>query len=89
MGVDRMSPYLAQFNLGKQTGIDINHEYAGVLPTRAYALRAYVDITNGDLKRFNKFRADYRSYDKVRVARGSGHALDMIGKMNSVFVSNP
>ena len=23
------------------------------------------------------------------VARGSGHALDMIGKMNSVFVSNP
>lgn len=29
------------------------------------ALRAYVDIGEGDLKRFKKFRAEYRSYEKV------------------------
>lgn len=29
------------------------------------ALREYVEISEGDLRRFRKFRADYRSYEKV------------------------
>ena len=36
MGVDKISPYLAQFGLGHPTGIDLNHEYQGVLPSRQW-----------------------------------------------------
>lgn len=44
-----------------------------IIPTRiegkledvVEALRAYVDISETDLKRFQKFRSDYRSYEKI------------------------
>lgn len=65
MGVDRMSPYLAEFNLGKQTGIDINHEYAGVLPTRAWKE-----------KRFARYKPQARVWqpaDSVSMAIGQGY----------------
>lgn len=65
MGVDRMSPYLAEFNLGKQTGIDINHEYAGVLPTRAWKE-----------KRFARSKPQARVWqpaDSVSMAIGQGY----------------
>jgi penicillin-binding protein 2 len=65
MGVDRMSPYLAQFNLGKQTGIDITHEYAGVLPTRAWKE-----------KRFARNKPQARVWqpaDSVSMAIGQGY----------------
>lgn len=65
MGVDRMSPYLAQFNLGKQTGIDLNHEYAGVLPTREWKA-----------KRFAKSKPAARVWqpaDSVSMSIGQGY----------------
>ena len=65
MGVDRMSPYLAQFNLGKQTGIDLKHEYAGVLPTREWKA-----------KRFAKSKPAARVWqpaDSVSMAIGQGY----------------
>ena len=34
MGIDKASPYLAQFGFGKKTGIDLPSEYTGVLPSR-------------------------------------------------------
>ena len=34
MGIDRMHDYLAQFGLGEKTGIDLEGESAGLLPSR-------------------------------------------------------
>ncbi|MCT6882123.1 MAG: penicillin-binding protein 2, partial [Snodgrassella alvi] len=65
MGVDRMSPYLAEFNLGKQSGIDINHEYSGVLTTRAWKE-----------KRFARYKPQARVWqpaDSVSMAIGQGY----------------
>ena len=36
MGIDKVAPYLAQFDLGQQTGIDLNNEYRGILPSREW-----------------------------------------------------
>jgi penicillin-binding protein 2 len=36
MGVDRMGSYLAQFGFGAPTGVDLQGEIAGVLPSRAW-----------------------------------------------------
>lgn len=36
LGVDRMGAYLGQFGFGSVTGIDLNGEGVGVLPTRAW-----------------------------------------------------
>lgn len=65
MGVDKMSPYLAEFGLGKQTGIDIPHEYAGVLPSRQWKA-----------KRFSKYNLTARTWqpaDSVSMAIGQGY----------------
>jgi penicillin-binding protein 2 len=34
LGIDRMHDYLAEFGLGRKTGIDLPTEYAGILPSR-------------------------------------------------------
>jgi len=36
MGIDRMHKYLAQFNLGQRTGVDLPGEKSGVLPNPAW-----------------------------------------------------
>ncbi len=36
LGIDRMHDYLEQFGFGRKTGIDMNGELAGVLPSRAW-----------------------------------------------------
>ncbi len=36
MGIDKTEPYLRQFGLGEQTGIDLNNESRGILPTRQW-----------------------------------------------------
>ncbi|MEW6118633.1 MAG: penicillin-binding protein 2 [Pseudomonadota bacterium] len=36
MGIDRMHDYLAQFGLGEKTGIDLDNESSGLLPSRAW-----------------------------------------------------
>lgn len=40
-------------------------EIEGKIDGTIEALRAYVDITAGDLKRFKKFRAEYRSFENI------------------------
>ena len=40
MGIDHMSSFLAHFGFGKQTGIDIPGELAGILPSREWKQRA-------------------------------------------------
>ena len=39
LGIDRMHDYLAQFGFGRKTGIDLDGEMAGVLPSRQWKQR--------------------------------------------------
>ncbi len=41
MGIDRMHDYLAQFGLGEKTGIDLDGESAGLLPSREWKQRRW------------------------------------------------
>ncbi len=41
MGVDRMHDYLAQFGLGEKTGIDLDGESSGLLPSRDWKQRRF------------------------------------------------
>lgn len=36
MGIDKVAPYLKEFGLGEQTGIDLPNESKGILPTREW-----------------------------------------------------
>lgn len=65
MGVDKVVPYLSQFGLGQATGIDLNHEYIGVLPSRAWKA-----------KRFAKYKPAVRNWqpaDMVNMSVGQGY----------------
>ena len=44
MGIDRMHDYLAQFGLGEKTGIDLDGESAGLLPSRDWKQRRFKQI---------------------------------------------
>lgn len=64
MGIDRLSPLLAQFGLGSKTGIDLDGEAAGVLPSRKWKA-----------KRFAKYGPAYSKWipaDVVSVGIGQG-----------------
>ncbi|MFP5418661.1 MAG: penicillin-binding protein 2 [Gammaproteobacteria bacterium] len=41
MGIDRMHDYLAKFGFGEQTGIDLNGESSGLLPSREWKQRRW------------------------------------------------
>jgi penicillin-binding protein 2 len=41
MGIDRMHDYLAQFGLGEKTGIDLDGESSGLLPSRDWKQRRW------------------------------------------------
>ena len=43
----------------------IPNQIPGKMEDTIAALREYVDITDGDIRRFQRFRADFRSYEKV------------------------
>ena len=44
LGVDRIAEFLAPFGLGQPTGLDITHERAGILPSRAWKRRARGEV---------------------------------------------
>lgn len=65
MGVNRVHPYLAQFGLGQLTGIDLSHEYKGILPSREWKE-----------KRFAKAKPAVRAWlpaDMVSMSIGQGY----------------
>lgn len=41
LGIEKAAPYLAAFDLGRKTGIDLPHEYQGVLPTPEWKARRF------------------------------------------------
>ncbi|WP_392738088.1 penicillin-binding protein 2 [Serratia ureilytica] len=44
MGIDRIHHWLSQFGYGQSTGIDLNEEYRGVLPSRDWKLRVHKKV---------------------------------------------
>jgi penicillin-binding protein 2 len=44
MGIDRMHDYLAQFGLGEKTGIDLEGESSGLLPSREWKQRRWKKV---------------------------------------------
>ncbi len=41
MGIDRIHTMLSQFGYGKSTGIDLNEEYSGLLPSREWKQKVH------------------------------------------------
>ncbi len=65
MGIDKVSPILAQFGLGSATGIDLSHENDGILPSKEWKE-----------KRFAKSKPAVREWhpaDMVAVSIGQGY----------------
>jgi len=66
LGIDRMAAFLSQFGLGAPTGIDIQGERVGILPSTAWKKEAY---------RRNKELAVWFPGDTISVGIGQGQML--------------
>ena len=44
LGIDRIFQYLSAFGLGKQTGIDVEGELSGIIPSKEWKMRTYHEI---------------------------------------------
>jgi penicillin-binding protein 2 len=53
MGIDKASPYLAQFGFGQKTGIDLPSEYTGVLPSREWKAKRFAKSSDPTAKEIN------------------------------------
>jgi cell division protein FtsI/penicillin-binding protein 2 len=47
MGIDRIHNMLSQFGYGKPTGIDLDEEYNGLLPSRSWKERVQKSLVSG------------------------------------------
>ncbi|MCS4533044.1 penicillin-binding protein 2 [Neisseria montereyensis] len=66
LGIDKVSPYLAQFGLGAQTGIDLPHEYRGVLPSREWKAKRFAKAKNPRSR-------EWQPAEMVSVSIGQGY----------------
>lgn len=66
MGIDKASPYLAQFGFGQKTGIDLPSEYTGVLPSREWKAKRFAKSSDPTAK-------EWRSGEMVSVSIGQGY----------------
>ncbi|MCL6264132.1 penicillin-binding protein 2 [Craterilacuibacter sp. RT1T] len=65
MGIDRIHPVLGQFGLGSRTGIDLDGEAPGILPSKEWKA-----------KRFAKMKPEYQRWipaDVVSIGIGQGY----------------
>ncbi|MDO1509325.1 MULTISPECIES: penicillin-binding protein 2 [unclassified Neisseria] len=53
LGIDKTVPYLAEFGLGDQTGIDLPHEYRGVLPSREWKAKRFAKAKSESARIWN------------------------------------
>ncbi len=65
LGIDRAHPYLAEFGLGRKTGIDLNNEYQGVLPSREWKEKRFAKLPEN--------RRRWNLADMVSVSIGQGY----------------
>ena len=66
MGIDKASPYLAQFGFGQKTGIDLPSEYVGVLPSRKWKAKRFAKSSDPTAK-------EWRAGEMVSVSIGQGY----------------
>ena len=66
MGIDKASPYLAQFGFGQKTGIDLPSEYTGVLPSREWKSKRFAKSSDPTAK-------EWRAGEMVSVSIGQGY----------------
>ena len=66
MGIDKASPYLAQFGFGQKTGIDLPSEYTGVLPSREWKAKRFAKSSDPTVK-------EWRAGEMVSVSIGQGY----------------
>ena len=66
MGIDKASPYLAQFGFGQKTGIDLPSEYAGVLPSREWKAKRFAKSSDPTAK-------EWRAGEMVSISIGQGY----------------
>ncbi len=66
MGIEKTYPYLAEFGLGSQTGIDLPHEYRGILPSPEWKAKRFAKAKN------ESARTWHRS-EMVSVSIGQGY----------------
>ena len=66
MGIDKTSPYLAQFGFGQKTGIDLPSEYTGVLPSREWKAKRFAKSSDPTAK-------EWRAGEMVSVSIGQGY----------------
>lgn len=66
MGIDKASPYLAQFGFGQKTGIDLPSEYTGVLPSREWKAKRFTKSSDPTAK-------EWRAGEMVSVSIGQGY----------------
>ena len=66
MGIDKASPYLAQFGFGQKTGIDLPSEYVGVLPSREWKAKRFAKSSDPTVK-------EWRAGEMVSVSIGQGY----------------
>ena len=66
MGIDKASPYLAQFGFGQKTSIDLPSEYTGVLPSREWKAKRFAKSSDPTAK-------EWRAGEMVSVSIGQGY----------------
>ena len=66
MGIDKASPYLAQFGFGQKTGIDLPSEYTGVLPSREWKAKRFAKSSDPTAK-------EWHAGEMVSVSIGQGY----------------
>lgn len=66
MGIDKASPYLAQFGFGQKTGIDLPSEYVGILPSREWKAKRFAKSSDPIAK-------EWRAGEMVSVSIGQGY----------------
>lgn len=52
-GIDKISPYLAEFGLGSPTGIDLPNEYRGILPTREWKAKRFAKAKDASARQWH------------------------------------
>lgn len=53
LGIDKTQPYLAQFGLGSQTGIDLPNEYKGILPSREWKEKRFAKAKDPSARKWH------------------------------------
>lgn len=87
LGIEKTSPYLAAFDLGQKTGIDLPHEYQGVLPTPEWKEKRFAKLPE-NRRRWNiaemvpvSIGQGYNAYTPLQMA----HATAILANNGTVY----